>query len=118
METLQQIIEKLETYHFECQAGPLENCTDWQALTTRCERLAEAVDEWSKDYFELQVTAMMLFDMLDRQPWTGTITRRQFLDRIVPLDEVTPEDVDRALDLLRAQAEALTTTTPAGEEEG
>lgn len=42
METLQQIIEKLETYHFECQAGPLENCTDWQALTTRCERLAEA----------------------------------------------------------------------------
>lgn len=43
METLQQIIEKLETYHFECQAGPLENCTDWQALTTRCERLTEAL---------------------------------------------------------------------------
>ena len=32
MERLQEIIAKLETYGFECEAGPLEKCTDWEAL--------------------------------------------------------------------------------------
>lgn len=32
MERLQEIIAKLESYKFECEAGPLNLCTDWEAL--------------------------------------------------------------------------------------
>ena len=43
MATLQEIIARLETYGFECQAGPLENCVDWHTLTARCAKLEEAL---------------------------------------------------------------------------
>lgn len=32
--TLEQLIDRLENfYSFDCEAGPLKHCVDWQALT-------------------------------------------------------------------------------------
>jgi hypothetical protein len=35
------LYDKVETYNFTCEAGPLELCTDWQAL--RAENAAQAL---------------------------------------------------------------------------
>ena len=32
METLQELISKIESYNFECEAGPLSMCVDWMKL--------------------------------------------------------------------------------------
>lgn len=32
MANIQELIDKLNTYQFECQGGPLENCLDWREL--------------------------------------------------------------------------------------
>lgn len=29
------LLDRLEAYGFECEAGPLENCVDWQELKRR-----------------------------------------------------------------------------------
>lgn len=40
------LIERLENYYdFECEAGPLQGCTDWCELKACFENLAEFVNE-------------------------------------------------------------------------
>ena len=48
-----KLIERLESYEFSCEAGPLTNCVDWTALKTelevtlsKLERVRKLLDRW------------------------------------------------------------------------
>jgi hypothetical protein len=42
--TLQEIIEQLESCHYECEAGTLENNVAWRELKERVEAIEELLD--------------------------------------------------------------------------
>jgi len=44
METLQQLVEKIESCAFECEAGPLIMCIDWLKLKAKIEESAATQD--------------------------------------------------------------------------
>jgi meiotically up-regulated gene 157 (Mug157) protein len=45
MATLQEIVAQLETYNFECVAGPLELCADWHDLKQQLATLQSSYNE-------------------------------------------------------------------------
>jgi len=40
---MNQLIAKIESYGFECEAGPLSNCVDWQQLQATIEQQAAKI---------------------------------------------------------------------------
>lgn len=75
------------------------------------------IREQDKAYFDLQVTAMALFDLLDGFPSRlHPAQRRTILKRIIPVGEVIQDDIDWAIERLRSEVKrvalikAVTTT--------
>ena len=44
MSKTKRLTDQLKEYHFECEAGPLENCVDYQELVIRVERYDGILD--------------------------------------------------------------------------
>ena len=99
--TLQQLIDKLETYNFECEAGPLFLCVDWMKLKSQVlleKELAEHCEdegcphsgtphshpEYEKDLYECPKCGFLL-PVLHPAPKEGFV--------LVPV-EPTPKMVD------------------------
>lgn len=64
MDTLQALLEKVESYEFECEGGPLTGCVQWQELRAlpalRAAPVAEReVDSFGRDLREQNLAMMM-----------------------------------------------------------
>lgn len=45
---LNTVLEKLKSYGFQCEAGPLINCIEWKILISRCAELETEVERLNK----------------------------------------------------------------------
>lgn len=49
---VQHLCGRIESYGFECEAGPLENCLEWQELKRFAADLASALSVLEEEYNE------------------------------------------------------------------